>query len=126
MKGSEYPPGDPRRKHKGRIVFQGNDVWDENHLPAIFNELSSSPATLEASKIIDALGLMPGCIIEQADAKQAYCQAELGSTVPGEDALGPVKCETWVRLPLEFRPTTPDWANKRDPVCRLKLALYGI
>ena len=93
IKGSEYPPRDPRRKHKGRIVFQGNDVWDEDHLPAIFNELSSSPATIETSKIVDALGLLPGHVLMQSDAKQAYCQTTLGETVPGgSDALGAVTC----------------------------------
>ena len=30
LKGSELPEGDPRRKYKGRTVFQGNNVFDEN------------------------------------------------------------------------------------------------
>ena len=35
-KGSELPPGDPNRKFKGRVVFQGNDVKDENYDYALF------------------------------------------------------------------------------------------
>ena len=53
-KGSGLPEGDPDRKFKGRCVVQGNDVRDENSHAAIFQELSSSPATLEAAKSVDA------------------------------------------------------------------------
>eukprot|EP00972_Heterocapsa_arctica_P050359 7403362-Heterocapsa_arctica.AAC.1 len=49
-KGSELKRGDPGRKLKGRYVFRGNYVKDEHVQAAIFNELSSTPATLEASK----------------------------------------------------------------------------
>eukprot|EP00972_Heterocapsa_arctica_P029099 4280785-Heterocapsa_arctica.AAC.1 len=44
-KGSELMRGDPGRKWKGRYVFRGNDVKDEHMQAAIFNELSSTPAT---------------------------------------------------------------------------------
>ena len=43
-KGSELPPNDPLRKFKGRTVFQGNNVRDENSDSALFSELGSSPA----------------------------------------------------------------------------------
>ena len=46
-KGSELPLGDPLRKYKGRMVFQGNHVRDENADVALFSELGSSPATME-------------------------------------------------------------------------------
>ena len=36
-KGSELPENDPGRKFKGRVVFQGNDVKDENWDVAIFS-----------------------------------------------------------------------------------------
>ena len=58
-KHPELPVGHPDRKFKGRLVFQGNEVKDENAHYAIFSELSSSPATLEASKSVDACGLFP-------------------------------------------------------------------
>ena len=63
-KGSELPEGDPLRKFKGRTVFQGNNVKDENNDTALFSELGSSPATMEAGKTLDAyrhiLRLRPG------------------------------------------------------------------
>ena len=37
-KGSELPPDHLGRKFKGRVVFQGNQVMDENWDPAIFQE----------------------------------------------------------------------------------------
>ena len=49
-KGSELPGGHPDRKYKGRVVFQGNDVKDENWDIALFGDLSSSPATMQAAK----------------------------------------------------------------------------
>ena len=69
------------------------------------------PATLEAGKARDALGLLPGRDVQQADAEQAYIQSRLG----GDPA--------WIRLPPERRPQT--WSGYRDPVCPLVLALYG-
>ena len=53
LKGSELKEGDPSRKYKGRSVFQGNRVLDENSDHALFAELGSSPASMEAGKIID-------------------------------------------------------------------------
>ena len=54
----------------------------------------------------------------QADAKQAYVQADLG----GKD-------EHWVVLPKECHPTEwktdPKVMKMRKPVVRLKKALYG-
>ena len=110
-KGSELAPGDPNRKYKGRVVFQGNNVKDENWNTALFQELGSSPATMEGGKACDAFGLAAGHFVEQADAAQAYIHAQLKG-VP-----------TWVRLPKERWPEK--WAGMRDPVCPLLLALYG-
>ena len=111
-KGSELPQGDPLRKFKGRTVFQGNNVKDENNDTALFSELGSSPATMEAGKTLDAYGHMPGNVCEQADGKQAYTQTKLKGA------------ETWVRLPRERWPK--GWHGKfKDPVVRLILALYG-
>eukprot|EP00435_Cladocopium_sp_Y103_P010642 s3504_g2.t1 len=67
-KGSELPESDPRRKFKGRTVFQGNNVRDENSDHALFNELGSSPASMEAAKLLDAFGSQPGFSKAQADA----------------------------------------------------------
>ena len=68
-KHPELPAGHPDRKLKGRLVFQGNEVRDENAHYAIFSELSSSPATLGASKNVDAYGLFPGDALQKADGE---------------------------------------------------------
>ena len=79
---------------------------------AIFQELASQPATLEASCAADAYGCLEGHTIEQADAEQAYVQAVMKGT------------PTYVRLPRHQWPE--GWDQKYiDPVVPLKLALYG-
>ncbi|CAE7815308.1 unnamed protein product [Symbiodinium sp. CCMP2456] len=111
-KNSELPETDPNRKFKGRVVFEGCHVKDEGNNWAIFSEITSCPATMEAGKAADAFGLLPGHEIQVADGESAYTQAKLG---------GPA---TWVRLPKERWP--PEWQGKyHDPVVRLVLALYG-
>ena len=111
-KGSELPESDPRRKFKGRTVFQGNNVRDENSDHALFNELGSSPASMEAAKLLDAFGSQPGFSKAQADAIQAYIQA-LFTGVP-----------TWLSLPRNRWPK--DWEKKYwQPMVPMLLALYG-
>ena len=61
--------------------------------------------------MLDAISCLPNCDGQQADALQAYTQAELGG------------CETWIFLPKSQQPAS--WSKFRSPVCRLKLALYG-
>ena len=41
--GSELKPEDTRRKFKGRVVFLGNNVKDQNWDFAVFQELSRIP-----------------------------------------------------------------------------------
>ena len=36
-KGAELPPTDPRRKYKGRVVFQGNKVVNQDYQSAVFS-----------------------------------------------------------------------------------------
>ena len=45
-KNHELPEHDPNMKYKGRAVFQGNNVWDEEGNWAVFQELGSCPATM--------------------------------------------------------------------------------
>ena len=73
-KGSELPDGDPGRKLKGRVVFGGDRVTDENYESAIFNDLSSSPSTMEGAKGVDVHACLPGHVGELSDAPQAYTQ----------------------------------------------------
>ena len=112
-KNFELDVNDKRRKYKGRAVFQGNNVKDEDGNWAIFQELGSSPATMEAARCADAYGLFPGHATQQSDAVQAYTQAWLTGT------------KTWVRLPREQWPQAWIDAGMTDPVCPLLLALYG-
>ena len=106
---------DEQRKFKGRVVFQGNRVIDQNYDAAMFQDLGSAPATMEASKIADFFGCTPGHVVEVADAVQAYIQAEMQGT------------PTWVCLPEHERPAW--WKKKyphmRQPVCRLKRAVWA-
>ena len=93
-KGSELPEGHPDRNFEGRVVFDGSDVRDQDKNIALFQELSSSPATMQASKAADTYGLFPGHNLEQADACQAYTQSTLGGT------------PSWVRLAREAWPAS--------------------
>ena len=96
-------------------MFQGNQVYDQNYNYAIFQDLVSSLATLQAAKAVDLFGVALGHAIAISDAEQAYIQAEMKGD------------PTWICLPPEAR---PEWwrkkfPNLRRPVCRLKQALYG-
>ena len=82
------PDNNPERTVNGRYVFQGNLVKDEHQEAALFNELGSSPATLEGSKAVDCEGSFPGHSEDQADAMQAYTQALLGNKTLGS-GVGP-------------------------------------
>jgi len=79
----------------------------------MFQDLSSSPAAMEASKAADLYGILEGHKCEQADAEQAYTQSVLGGI------------KTWVRLPREQWPQAWIDAGYHDPVCPLILSLYG-
>jgi hypothetical protein len=90
---------------------QGNNVNDQNWEVAPFNEMASTPATMEASRIVDAYGCFPRCAIEGRDVEQAYLQAE---------TQGP---PVWITLPKEL--WTEDMHKMRNPVVRLEKELYG-
>jgi len=114
-KHPELPRGHPERRFKGRLVFQGNEVRDENSHYAISSDLSSSLATLEASKNVDAYGLFPGSALQKADGEQAYIQAPLGGISGG--------VKTWARLPRDMWPDS--FKGLRDPVVPVHKATYG-
>ena len=77
QKGSELPKGDKRKKYKYRVVFGGNNILDQTWEQAVFQSLGSSPATMSAGKFMDYYSCASGNSGEQADAEQAYIQAEL-------------------------------------------------
>ena len=83
----------------------------------MFQDLGSSPATLEASRACDAFGCAPSNATQKSDAPAAYIQADLKGT------------PCWVHLPPEAWPDDPVLRAKfekcRKPVVQLKKALYG-
>ncbi|MFM7988849.1 MAG: hypothetical protein ACKPKO_57000, partial [Candidatus Fonsibacter sp.] len=109
-KNAELDPS--HRNFEGRVVFQGNRVYDQDHNYAIFQDLGSSPSTLQAAKVVDFYGCLPGHCVEVVDVEQGFMQADMQ------------RDPTWICLPLEAR---PEWWNKkfrhlRRPVCLLKKA----
>ena len=116
-KGAELPEGNTSRKYKGRTVFLGDQVKDQNADTAIFEDLQSSPAAMEAGRVVDFWGCLPNHGLSTADGVQAYIQADL---------RGP---KTWVDIPREHWP--PKWFRADGspmygrPVVRLIKALYG-
>ena len=72
LKNHELPENHPLRKYKGRVVFGGHNVKNQNWEAAMFQELSSAPPAMEAGKAADAYGLFPGHAVECADAQQTY------------------------------------------------------
>ena len=82
---------------------------------AIHQELSSNPATLEASTARDVHGLVRGNSSEQEDGERACARAALGG------ANGGVK--TWAWLPrVRWR---TEFHNYADPVAPVEKAIYG-
>ncbi len=123
LKGSELADGDPNKKHKGRVVFGGNNVRDEYGLAAMFPEQGSGASYAAASKLLDAVACLPGNNGQQSDAPAAYTQSDMY-----EQDIEGHEVETYVEL-LEWQ-----WndhmraAHKntgRKPVCRLLRSLYG-
>ena len=121
-KGSEFPLGDERRYFKYRVVFQGNQVKDQNWEVAMFQETASTPSTLEASRIADIYSCFVGSETDSAgspikhtmqsrDVEQAYLQADLEGS------------DTYIMLPYEL--WTPEMKEMKCPVFKLEKALYG-
>merc|ERR1712185_415133 len=77
LKGSELEEGHINRKWKGRVVFGGNNVNDEYGLAALFPEAGSGASYSSASKLLDAVALLPGNTGQQSDAPAAYTQSEM-------------------------------------------------
>ena len=93
-------------------MFQGNKVKDESDMVALFSELGSAPANMEAGKALDCFGSASDNKITQGDGKQAYTQ----TTFKGKP--------TWIRIPKYRCPK--EWHGKfKDPAIPLVLALYG-
>ena len=74
---------------------------------------------VSASKLCDAVALLPGCSGEQSDATSAYTQSKLGTGMKGAYIV------TWVEITRSQ--LREEWvkAGMTRPVCQLRLSLYG-
>ena len=131
-KNYELPEGHLSRKYKGRVVFLGNQVKNQNFEQATFMDMGNSPATIESARLCDFFGCLYDNNVSVADAVQAYIQAFLGG-----DAC-------WINLPKDAYPAAdrtmifehPDaerdyleavkkWNTMTNPVTILRMALCG-
>ena len=86
---------------------------DEDGAPAVFQEMSSSPAAIQSINANVAYGMIPGHSSSVSDALSAYIQTLLKSKYP-----------TWVTIPKPLWPK--HWHGKyHRPMCLLVKALYG-
>ena len=91
-------------------MFQGNDVKDEYYDYALFAELGSSPATMQAGKFADAIGLLPGNEVQISDAEAAYTQLNSKAPIHGSNfpknsgQTGGTNYHTMIRSVLSFMP----------------------
>ena len=93
-------------------MLRGDQVKDESGLSAVFTETGSSGCLMACATSVDAIARMPGCAGEEADAVSAYTQALIKST------------DTWITIQFDRWPKA--WKGKyKQPVCKLRLALYG-
>ncbi len=49
-----------RAKYKGRVVFGGHDVRNEAGLQVLFDDGGSGASFISASKLLDAVAMLPG------------------------------------------------------------------
>ncbi len=81
MKNSEIKE---LRKYKRRFVFQGNNCRDEFGLQQLFADQVSGASLMAASRVMDAMALLPGCTCQQRNAPQACNQTEFGRGMGGQ------------------------------------------
>jgi len=119
VEGSDAVEGDPLQsfllKWKARLVAGGNRLLDAHGVHYKERGLYGAPTSLEAIRLVCWWATMnPDHILLQADVSGAYLQSKLGGR--------PV----WVVLPPTLWPEA--WRDKgfRQPVLRLRKALYGL
>lgn len=107
-----YEMSPEHHKYKGRIVYRGDAIRDENHQRILFEDTATTPTALAALN----LTLWWGCVttLSCADCIQAYLQCDLDDC-------------TWVILPFEL--WLEEWKQKYDKneklAVRLVRSLYG-
>ena len=76
--------------YKGRVVFGGDQLKDENGVQAIFQEQGTSASHMICAKALDAIARLQGWEGQDAGARKAYTQAYL-SEFEGDT-------ETWIMI----------------------------
>lgn len=97
-----------QRKFKGRIVYRGDLVRNEDDQIMLFENIATSPTGLTALNVTLFFGMMQGHSISCGDAVQAFLQAPLDE-------------ETWVILPPEL--WLPQWRAKFQTGAKLCVRL---
>ena len=66
------------QKYKGRGVLRGDIVKNDSGAYAVFTEQRSSASQMTATKIMNIISRLPGCVGQAADAVSAYTQVKNG------------------------------------------------
>lgn len=79
----KHAEGESQAKLKVRLVYKGDETWDQNGELAVFRELKSLPATVSTRFFFwGGFGLRKGHCVRIADAQKAYLQAPTRSPIP--------------------------------------------
>ena len=112
--------------YKGRLVFRGDQVRDETGYYAVFSEQGTSASHMDAAKMIDAMGRMPGNKVEDSDAIGAYHQVSLKDAHLLLGGTPDDFVETWVSFENMKHRRPKSWDKIEDPVCILRLTFTVI
>jgi len=110
--------------YKGRVVFRGDIVRNEQGDFAVFAEQGASASHMAAAKFMDAVSRLPGNAGQDSDAVGAYTQVKLEDAAKILGVPGLVT-KTWISLPIYQHPSDGSWKDIIDPVVPLELNLYG-
>ena len=87
----------------------------DNPAGNLYQMVSQTPAAMQTARAALAVAGLKEITPKVRDATQAYLQSRIDT---------PDRLATWVRLPKAWSPAS--WHDRFcDPVCRLRLALYG-
>lgn len=115
------------RTYKGRVVFRGDIVKDEEGWYAVFSEQGTSSSHIAATKFMDALARCPGNHGEGSDAVAAYTQVRIDEDLTYLLGKGSKFVDTWVSIPRNRWPQ--EWkksgAHWDDPQVRVRRNIYG-
>ena len=115
------------RKYKGRVVFRGDIVKDEDGWYAVFSEQGTSSSHMAATKFMDVLARCLGNDGEDSDAVAAYTQVKIDEDLTYLLGKGNKFVDTWVSIPRNRWPEEwkKDGAHWDDPQVRVRRNIYG-